>query len=56
MKALLPPDSTADTYFMAPFLLRLPTDICSSINDSLAEINENAEAAYEQLKALLMSR
>jgi hypothetical protein len=34
----------------------LPTDICSSINDSLAEINENAADAYEQLKALLMSR
>jgi hypothetical protein len=31
-------------------------DICSSINDGLAEIDENAEDAYEQLKALLMSR
>jgi hypothetical protein len=30
--------------------------ICSSINDSLAEIDENAEDAYEQLKALLTSR
>ncbi len=28
----------------------------SSINDSLAEIDENAADAYEQLKALLMSR
>jgi hypothetical protein len=37
-------------------LSALPTDICSSINDSLAEIAENAEDAYEQLKALLMSR
>jgi hypothetical protein len=37
-------------------LSALPTDICSSINDSLAEIDENAEDAYEQLKALLMSR
>ena len=37
-------------------LSSLPTDICSSINDSLAEIDENAEDAYEQLKALLMSR
>jgi hypothetical protein len=36
-------------------LSSLPTDICSSINDSLVEINENAEDAYEQLKALLMS-
>jgi hypothetical protein len=37
-------------------LSALPTDICSSINDSLVEIDENAEDAYEQLKALLMSR
>jgi hypothetical protein len=37
-------------------LSALPTDICSSINDSLTEIEENAEVAYEQLKALLMSR
>jgi hypothetical protein len=37
-------------------LSALPTDICSSINDSLAEIDENAADAYEQLKALLMSR
>jgi hypothetical protein len=37
-------------------LSALPTDICSSINDSLAEIEENAADAYEQLKALLMSR
>jgi hypothetical protein len=34
----------------------LPTDICSSIYDSLAEIDENAADAYKQLKALLMSR
>jgi hypothetical protein len=37
-------------------LSALPTDICSSINDSLAEIDENAADAYEQQKALLMSR
>jgi hypothetical protein len=37
-------------------LSALPTDICSSINDSLVEIDENAADAYEQLKALLMSR
>ncbi len=37
-------------------LSALPTVICSSINDSLAEIDENAKDAYEQLKALLMSR
>jgi hypothetical protein len=37
-------------------LSALPTDICSSINDSLAEIDENAADAHEQLKALLMSR
>jgi hypothetical protein len=36
-------------------LSALPTDICSSINDSLEEINENAEDSYKQLKALLMS-
>jgi hypothetical protein len=37
-------------------LSALPTDICSSINHSLAEIDENADNAYEQLKVLLMSR
>jgi len=37
-------------------LSALPTDICGSINDSLAEIDENAEDAYEQLKALLTAR
>jgi hypothetical protein len=37
-------------------LSALPTDICSSINDSLVEIDENAEDTYKQLKALLMSR
>jgi hypothetical protein len=37
-------------------LSALPTDICSSINDSLAEIDENADDACKQLKALLMSR
>jgi hypothetical protein len=37
-------------------LSALPTVICSSINDSLGEIDENAADAYEQLKALLMSR
>jgi hypothetical protein len=37
-------------------LSALPTEICSNINDSLAEIDENAADAYEQLKELLMSR
>jgi hypothetical protein len=37
-------------------LSALPTDICSSISDSLTEIDENAANAYEQLKALLTSR
>ncbi len=37
-------------------LSALPTDICSSINDSLAEINKNANDTYEQLKELLMTR
>jgi hypothetical protein len=31
MKALLPPDSTAGTYFMATFLLRLPADMIDHI-------------------------
>jgi hypothetical protein len=31
MKALLPPDSTPGTYFMAAFLLRLPTDMIDHI-------------------------
>jgi hypothetical protein len=31
MKALLPPDSTAGTYFMAAFLLRLPADMIDHI-------------------------
>jgi hypothetical protein len=31
MKALLPPDSTACTYFMAAFLLRLPADMIDHI-------------------------
>jgi hypothetical protein len=37
-------------------LSALSTDICSSINDSLAEIDENADDQYEQLKELLMTR
>jgi hypothetical protein len=37
-------------------LSAVPTDICSSINDSLAEIDENADDTYEQLKELLMTR
>ncbi len=36
--------------------LRPPHRHLSSINDSLAEIDENATDAYKQLKALLMSR
>ena len=31
MKALLPPDSTTSMYFMAVFLLRLPTDMIHHI-------------------------
>ncbi len=31
MKALLPPDSTAGTYFMSAFLLRLPGDMINHI-------------------------
>jgi hypothetical protein len=37
-------------------LSALPTEVCSNINDSLEGIDENAEDAYEQLKALLVSR
>jgi hypothetical protein len=37
-------------------LSALPTEVCSNINDSLLEIDENATNAYEQLKGLLMSR
>jgi hypothetical protein len=37
-------------------LLALPTEVCRNINDSLEEIDENAADAYEQLKALLVSR
>jgi hypothetical protein len=37
-------------------LSTLPTEVCSNINDSLVEIDENAANAYEQLKGLLMSR
>jgi hypothetical protein len=36
--------------------LALPTEVCSNINDSLEVIDKNAEDAYEQLKALLVSR
>jgi hypothetical protein len=37
-------------------LSALPTEVCSNINDSLEEIDENAADAFEQLKALLVSR
>ena len=37
-------------------LSALPTEVCSNINDSLEEIDENATDAYEQLKALLVAR
>jgi hypothetical protein len=37
-------------------LSALPTEVCSNINDSLVEIDENAADTYEQLKGLLMSR
>jgi hypothetical protein len=31
-------------------------EVCSNINEPLEAIGENAEDAYEQLKALLVSR
>jgi hypothetical protein len=34
----------------------LPTKVCTNITDSLRDINESAADAYEQLKALLVSR
>jgi hypothetical protein len=37
-------------------LSALPTKVCSNINTSLVEIDENAADAYKQLKGLLMSR
>jgi hypothetical protein len=37
-------------------LSALPTEVCSNINNSLVEMDENAANAYEQLKGLLMSR
>jgi hypothetical protein len=37
-------------------LSALPTEVCSNINDSLEEIDENATDAYEQLKALPVAR
>jgi hypothetical protein len=37
-------------------LSALPMEVCSNINDSLEESDENAADAYEQLKALLVSR
>jgi hypothetical protein len=37
-------------------LSALSTEVCSNINNSLEKINENAADAYEQLKALLVSR
>ncbi len=37
-------------------LTALPREVCSNINDSLEDINENAADTYEQLKALLVSR
>jgi hypothetical protein len=36
--------------------LALPTEVCSNINNSLEEMDENAADAYQQLKALLVSR
>jgi hypothetical protein len=37
-------------------LSALPKEVCSNINNSLEKIDENATDAYEQLKALLVSR
>ncbi len=46
MKALLPPDSTAGTYFMAAFLLRLPADMIDHIiSQDFKNCNKMAEYA-----------
>jgi hypothetical protein len=46
MKALLPPDSTAGTYFMAAFLLRLPADMIDHIiSQDFKDCNKMAEYA-----------
>ncbi len=44
MKALLPPDSPAGTYFMAAFLLRLPADMIDPIiSQDFKDCNKMAE-------------
>ncbi len=46
MKALLPPDSAAGTYFMAAFLLRLPADMIGHIiSQDFKVCNKMAEYA-----------
>jgi hypothetical protein len=46
MKTLLPPDSTAGTYFMAAFLLRLPADMIDHIIfQDFKDCNKMAEYA-----------
>ena len=46
MKALLPPDSPAGTYFRAAFLLRLPTDMIDHIiYQDFKDCNKMAEYA-----------
>jgi hypothetical protein len=47
MKALLPPDSTASTYFMAAFLLRLPDMIDHIISQDFKDCTKMAEYAYK---------
>ncbi len=46
MRALLPPDSTAGTHFMAAFLLRLPADMIDHIiSQDFKDCNKMAEYA-----------
>ncbi len=46
MKALLPPDSNAGTYFMATFLLRLPANMIDHIiSQGFKDCNKMAEYA-----------
>jgi hypothetical protein len=53
MKALLPPDSTAGTYFMAAFLLRLPADMIDHI---ISQDFKDCTKMAEYTDKLLMRR
>jgi hypothetical protein len=60
MKALLPPDSTPGTYFMAAFLLRLPADmieldhIISQDFKECTRMAEYTEKLYARIRQLTL--